>query len=63
MSARGVLYGGMVVWRVRGWDERTYNRMKKKREGRRVDEILCVRWTLGAGARTDWEYGRYPALD
>ena len=31
----------------RGWGGRTYNRMKKKRERGSVDEILCVRWTLG----------------
>ena len=35
------------MWIVVGEGERTYNRMKKKREGRRVEEILWVWWTLG----------------
>ena len=34
--------GGLVG----GWEQRTYNRMKKKRGGS-VEENLCVRWTLG----------------
>ena len=39
--------GVLVVWMVGGEGERTYNRMKKKREGRRVEEILCLWCTLG----------------
>ena len=48
---------------VGGWGERTYNRMKKKKVGRRVEEILWVVVDARAGARTDWGYSRYPALD
>ena len=49
-----------TVW---GGKERTYNRMKKKREGRRVEEILCVWWTLGRELERIWGYGCDPALD
>ena len=47
----------------RGEGERTYNRMKKKREGRRVEEILWVWWTLGRELGRIGGYGCDPALD